>query len=85
MTITCNTKIPYFPFTNPFKIHLPGLKQATKPFHYEIQSLTCFSITYKVATVQQLVCSEHSKKWWLVCCFSFQPRLTWQQFQTLIC
>lgn len=41
MTINCNTKIPYFPFTNPFKIHLPGLKQATKPFHYEIQSLTC--------------------------------------------
>lgn len=33
-----NTKIPYFPFTNPFKIHLPGLKQATKPFQYEIQS-----------------------------------------------
>lgn len=56
-----NTKIPYFPFTNPYKIHLPGLKQVTKPFQYEIQSLTVngFSIIYKVATVQQLVRLEH--------------------------
>lgn len=48
-----NTKIPYFPFTNPLKIHLSGLKQATKPFHYEIQSLTVKMVSQKIINWQQ--------------------------------